>query len=70
MLFKKNLESILAPLENIHTNLAHFMDEAATEIQVNYNRIAELQVLNELKQKEHETANKVKENIKNLLGKL
>lgn len=68
-LFKKKLTSILAPLEKIHTNLEKFMDSASEEIANNTKKINELFDTNKLHELERDTANKVKDNLKTLLGK-
>ncbi len=69
-IFKKELASVLAPLEKIHSNLDKFLDQAALDIQENTKKVTELLSKNDSHRIEQNTALKVKENIANLLGKL
>ncbi len=67
--FKKELTSILAPLEKIHTQLNKFIDHTEVEIADNVKKISDLVDTNKLHELERDSAAKVKENIKALLGK-
>lgn len=68
--FKKELNSILAPLEKIHGELDNFINTVSLDISENIKKISLIQAENEAKKVEQETANVVKQSLKNLLGKL
>ena len=68
--FSKELASIIAPLTKIHQELDNFITKIDQEIQINKTKVEDLLSKNALKQEEQVIAAKVKDNIKQLLGKL
>lgn len=67
-LFKKDLTKILAPLWDIHSKLDKFIEQTSNEIADNTKKINNLHIANDAKSVSHTVANKIKENIKVLLG--
>lgn len=69
-LFKKELSSILAPLDKIHDELEAFLDKAGAEINANIKKVNEINFKNEAIKAEQAVAITIKSNVRTLLGKL